>query len=197
MGPPIQKDGTMKTISFDIVKKMHKAAAAEPGVQLSSLKADRASGSAVLTGANNAAVRESVAAFRSLTGFPIGCRARGRSIQVFSEAPELWGGSSLGVLLEFLKGVSFASEDVLDVLEFCGLPAEYGFGTLRLEHIDMDRERMELGATAEILSEDAHEDDAAEILSENSPEDEAAEAVYSELMPVLERYEMGVIKQER
>ena len=161
----------MESLSFVIAKKMENPPANEGGIRLGSFRADAESGVLALMSPDPAGLKDSIAAFRSLTGIPIQCRVRGKSIQIAAEgvraeaspaesgeeagesAPGGAAGSvsagangAFGMLLEFAKGLSFRAEDVADVFEFCAGDHSYPFGTLRLLSIDMDRSRTEIGA---------------------------------------------------
>ena len=226
----------MDSIRFVIAKKMEKPPAKEAGIRLGSFKADAAGGVLSLMSPDSALLKESAAAFRSMTGLPLYFRVRGKSVQIASEVsaagsealadeePAEEGNSAqggeraaapgagiaaiggedprasesadgpaaedakaaegaFGILIEFAKGLSFQAEDVADVFEFCGLPAAYPFGTLKLLSIDMDRSRTEIGAELVLHAGEGGEADPEEI--------------YSQLLPVLTKYDMGIIKQDR
>jgi len=166
----------MKKLSFEIAKKINKSQGPEE-VSLSSFSARAESGALTMMTRNNQSVKEQVAAYRELTGRPLGCRIRGKSIQVFSEPGPMTDENALSVLLDFTRSISFSNEDVLDVLEFSRLRPELPAGELTLESVDMDKSSASIKACAG-LGDDA------------DPEE-----LYSQLMPVLERYSMGVIKE--
>ncbi|MBQ1907425.1 MAG: hypothetical protein II173_04560, partial [Firmicutes bacterium] len=147
----------MESLSFVIAKKMEKPPANEGGIRLGSFRADAESGVLALMSPDPAGLKDSIAAFRSLTGIPIQYRVRGKSIQIAAESVRAEASpaesvsadgadGAFGMLLEFAKGLSFRAEDVADVFEFCAGEHSYPFGTLRLLSIDMDRSRTEISA---------------------------------------------------
>ncbi len=198
----------MESLSFVIAKKMEKPPANEGGIRLGSFRADTESGVLALMSPDPAGLKDSIAAFRSLTGIPVQYRVRGKSIQIAAESvraeasPAESGGAAVpgvpgsaaagtdgafGMLLEFAKGLSFRAEDVADVFEFCAGDHSYPFGTLRLLSIDMDRSRTEIGA--ELVTGGA---------SGGEPDADAGadrEELFAQLLPFLTKYDMGIIKQ--
>jgi hypothetical protein len=213
----------MESLSFVIAKKMEKPPANEGGIRLGSFRADAESGVLALMSPDPAGLKDSIAAFRSLTGIPVQYRVRGKSIQIAaesvraeaspaesgaeaaasaSESPAADG--AFGMLLEFAKGLSFRAEDVADVFEFCAGDHSYPFGTLRLLSIDMDRSRTEIGAELVTGGASGGEPDAdAADLGEGQgaddggepPEDPDREELFAQLLPFLTKYDMGIIKQ--
>jgi hypothetical protein len=215
----------MESLSFVIAKKMEKPPANEGGIRLGSFRADAESGVLALMSPDPAGLKDSIAAFRSLTGIPVQYRVRGKSIQIAAESvraeasPAESGGAAVpgvpesaaagadgafGMLLEFAKGLSFRAEDVADVFEFCAGDHSYPFGTLRLLSIDMDRSRTEIGAELVTGGASGGEPDAdAADLGEGQgaddggepPEDPDREELFAQLLPFLTKYDMGIIKQ--
>ena len=200
----------MESLSFVIAKKMEKPPANEGGIRLGSFRADAESGVLALMSPDPAGLKDSIAAFRSLTGIPIQYRVRGKSIQIAAESVRAEASpaesvsadgadGAFGMLLEFAKGLSFRAEDVADVFEFCAGEHSYPFGTLRLLSIDMDRSRTEI--SAELVTggasggkPDAGEGPGADAGAE-PPEDPDREELYARLLPFLTKYDMGIIKQ--
>ena len=211
----------MESLSFVIAKKMEKPPANEGGIRLGSFRADAESGVLALMSPDPAGLKDSIAAFRSLTGIPIQCRVRGKSIQIAAEgvraeaSPAESGGAAgpgvpesaagaFGMLLEFAKGLSFRAEDVADVFEFCAGDHSYPFGTLRLLSIDMDRSRTEIGAELVTGGASGGEPDADAADQgtgqgaddgREPPEDPDREELFAQLLPFLTKYDMGIIKQ--
>ncbi len=214
----------MESLSFVIAKKMEKPPANEGGIRLGSFRADAESGVLALMSPDPAGLKDSIAAFRSLTGIPVQYRVRGKSIQIAAEGvraeaspaesgdaagpgvPESAAGAdgAFGMLLEFAKGLSFRAEDVADVFEFCAGDHSYPFGTLRLLSIDMDRSRTEIGAElvtggASGGEPDADAADPGEGQGADDggepPEDPDREELFAQLLPFLTKYDMGIIKQ--
>ena len=164
-------------IKFDLVKKLTKPLPKAKGITLRSLRSseDGKSASAILMAGGYQQIREDVENYRMLTGLPLTARAKGRSLELTSECGE----DSALVLADFLKGISFNSEDVMETLEFferyLGRDAKSG---IRLLSMDMSAEDLRISCCAKAM------------------EGETAESVYSYVSSLLDRYDMGIIKED-
>ena len=158
----------MQKLLFEIAKKMEKMGPSQSGVRLSSLKGGRDEGvSMILIAKSYEDIKEAVTAYRMMKGASLNYRSRGKSLEVFSD--------SLASLSDFARGISFNPDDADDVVEFCAGLEGY-FEGLSFERIALDRDSLSLILSCEL------EDGA-------SPE-----ALYQALIPVLGRFDMGVIK---
>ena len=161
-------------IRFDIAKKLTKPLPKARGITLRSLRtSEDGSASAILMAESYGNLRESVESYRMLTGASLACRSKGRSLEVYSE-----GKDGALVLMDFLKSVSFNSEDVLETVEFfdlcLGKDAESGITVLAVD----------------ISMEDVRISCSKELADGEDPED-----FYAGIAPVLDRFDMGIIKE--
>ncbi len=147
---------------------MEKMSLGQGGIRLSSLKGTRETGvSMVLVAARYEELKESVTAYRMMKGASLNYRSRGKSLEIYSE--------SLTTLCDFAKGISFTPDDADDVVEFCaGLEGYYD--GLSFESVSMDRNSLSL------------------ILSCQLEEGASSDSLYQALMPMLVKFNMGVIK---
>lgn len=165
----------MKTISFEIAKKMGKAPVGTAGYLLSSMKWQGEDASMVLKAGDLEAVK---AMIEDLRGQEPGLhyRARGRSLEVYSEcAPQEDPAAALQRLIRFGASLDFASDDTADVMAFAS-KTEDGRPDFQVTAFLLDQNSLSLKAQA------FAEDDA-------DPED-----FYRQLVPILRTYGMGVMK---
>ncbi len=164
-------------IRFELAKKLAKPLPKAKGVTLRSVRMEEGTSlaSAILMAGGYQQIRESAENFRMMTGQPLGCRAKGKSLEVYSEGGE----DPLDTLTAFLSTIAFNSEDVMESLEFFRryLSRESDSG-LRAVAVEMSAEDLRVACEA-----------AAE-------EGEKPESVYSYVSSLLDRYDMGIIKPE-
>ena len=103
-------------IRFELVRKLTKPLPKAKGVTLRSVRMEEGSAfaSAILMAGGYQQIRENVENFRMVTGQPLACRAKGKSLEVYSEGGE----DPLDTLTAFLATIAFNSEDVMESLEF-------------------------------------------------------------------------------
>ncbi len=156
---------------FEIAKKMNKTAVDRGGISLSSVLGTPGKARMVIRAGEYEDLKASVAAFRTFSGKPLRCSARGKSLVVEIECED-----ALSTLFEFAKQIGFASDDALEVTAFCSANHSFGGSPLQMTEIEVDKESMHLKVRGQI------------------EEGADTEALFAELMPELELYGMGVIK---
>lgn len=158
-------------IRFDVAKKLTKPAPKTPGITLRSIKGPGEDGSCsmIIMADDNKSVRESVNAFRMLRNCSIASRPRGRSLEIYSE-----GEDCIYTIMEFALGMSFNSEDAMEVIDF--FAKNVSGGDLKAQAIDMTTEDLKLTCIASC--EDGCDKDA----------------VYSHYAAIAGHYDMGIIK---
>ena len=156
---------------FEIAKKMNKQPVPAGGIALSSILGTPGRARMVVRADGYDDLKASVAAYRTLSGKPLRCSVRGKSLMIEIECED-----ALRTLFEYAKGIGFSSEDALDVAEFCAAPHSFGGAPLQITEIEADKESMHLKVRAQI--------------------EEGADtaALFEAFMPALEDYGMGVIK---
>ena len=164
-------------IRFEVVKKLTKPLPRAKGITLRSVKKEEGStlASAILMAGGYQQLRENVEQYRMMTGKPLSCRAKGKSLEVYSEGGE----DPLDTLTDFLSSVSFNSEDVMETLEFFRryLGRDSGSG-IRPCALEMTAEDLRIVCEAP------------------AEEGETAENVYAYVSSLLDRYDMGIIKDD-
>ncbi len=164
-------------IRFDLVKKLTKPLPKAKGITLRSVRTseDGTSASAILMAGGYQSIRESVENYRMMTGLPLACRSKGRSLEVYSEC----GSQSAQILMDFLKGVSFNSETAAESVEFfnryLGKDADSG---ITADSVDMSAEDLRISCR---MTREAGD---------------TPEGLYSYVSGLLDRYDMGIVKED-
>jgi hypothetical protein len=164
-------------IRFGLVKKLAKPLPKAKGITLRSVRFEEGSvcASAILMAGGYQQIREGVEDFRMRTGQPLSCRAKGKSLEVLSEGGE----HPLGTLMAFLSQIAFNSEDVMEVLEFYARYLAPGTDSgLRVLAMDQTLEDLRIACEAA------------------AAEGESPESVFTYVSVLLDRYDMGIIKNE-
>jgi hypothetical protein len=162
-------------IRFDIVRKVTRPAVKAKGLTLRSVKtqADPAGTAAIMVAESYRDVRESLENYRMMSGADISCRSRGRSLEAFAAG----GPESISVLMGFLGGLPWNSEDVLEAAEFYSrYLSETSESGIRPLEIDWTPDDLRISCSCELQPGDT------------------PQAVYAYVSSLLDRYEMGIIK---
>ena len=158
-------------IRFEIAKKLTKPAPKAAGITLRSIRgtAEDCEASMIIMADSYSDIRDSVTAYKMMRSSGFGCRSRGRSLEIYCEGPDC-----IDALMDFGLGISFNSEDVMEVLDFYAKNMKDG--RYRALAIDMSPEDLRL--SCEAFAEDG-----------TDPED-----IYSAAAAAAMRFDMGIIK---
>ncbi|MBR0051533.1 MAG: hypothetical protein IJP57_06245 [Firmicutes bacterium] len=164
-------------IRFELAKKLTKVLPKAKGITLRSVRMEEgaALASAILMAGGYQQVREGVEDFRMRMGEPLACRSKGKSLEVYSEGGE----DPLDTLTAFLSQVAFNSEDAMESIEF--------FRRYLSRETDSGLKAVAVEMTAE---------DLRIVCEARCEEGETPENVYSYVSSLLDRYDMGIIKNE-
>ena len=197
--------GEMGILVFDIAKKL--SPAGSKGLELRSVKGGNAANMvpdharAVVrdtSGAGYDRIREKVASFREEKQVKINCKGVGKSFEITAEGVSSHGAkpeqgvNAVSILMDFLGNLEFVNEDAGDFIDFynkyigyeldgkslgCGFADEpSGKLVLNVGVIQMDSEAVSL------------------TINVRYPVTSSQEAVYSSIMPVLDQYDLGLVK---
>ncbi|MBR3034346.1 MAG: hypothetical protein IKH87_06375 [Firmicutes bacterium] len=164
-------------IRFELAKKLTKVLPKAKGITLRSVRMEEgaALASAILMAGGYQQIREGVEDFRMRMGEPLACRSKGKSLEVYSEGGE----DPLDTLTAFLSQVAFNSEDAMESIEF--------FRRYLSRETDSGLKAVAVEMTAE---------DLRIVCEARCEEGETPENVYSYVSSLLDRYDMGIIKNE-
>ena len=171
----------MKTLFFEIAKKMPRAVKCTPGMSLRSIRMDAAAGEAAMV-----IMADSYELVKAqLADRPLRYRSQGKTLSIFEGAASGPAGEQL---FAFASVLPFNTEEALDVCEFLSLPDK----PFDIEYLELSGTSFSAKCRAQLDIADAK----AEGQDEKSPEAaEAAEAFFGSISGLLSRYTMGVIKQ--
>ncbi len=169
-------------MEFEIAKKLEKVPANVKGNSLRSIKADGEAAQMIIVADTYGDIKAAVENFKMMTNADITFRMRGKSIDISVIGSDviILGSSdattvrrhpnpddAISKLMEFAKGLTFTSEDAMDVIEFWGknMPLD----DCQFVEFDMSQDRMRLILKTESLNQDA-------------------------IMEKLDPYNMGIVK---
>lgn len=165
-----------RLLAFDIAKKISKPAANGAGLVLRSASGD--SSRIVLlisTGGKdgNDRVRAAAADHRLRSGKEIEYAIRGKSVEVVFE-----GEGAVASAMDFAAGLSFAGEEINEIVEFFGRYSGSKFRGEVFEPVGLDADEGAFRIKLSLLTDDETSD----------------EEVYAYIMPALNEYNMGIVK---
>ena len=198
--------GEMGILVFDLAKKIAKAAVSGKGISLRSISGGNAPNMvadharAVLKAESYAQIREELTQYKNETGYQLNAKGIGKALEITALGVSSHGArpdqglNAISVLLDFLSGITFDNEDASEFLEFyknhigfelhgdslgCGLSDEpSGKLILNVGMISLDDESVRLTVNVRY------------------PVTLSAEQVYDSIMPVVNQYNLGVIKRK-
>lgn len=164
-----------RTVRFKIAKRMTKPSQGAAGLTLRSVQLEEgaAEAGAVLLGQDYSQIKTQVESFRLSTGLDLHFRARGKSLELTS------GGSEpAAVLFRFLGTLGYNTDDVTDVVEFCGkiISAETE-PKLNILAVALSPEEFILTVETNILGEGS------------------ADSLYEVVSEQIAPYDMGIVKE--
>ena len=109
-------------------------------------------------------------------GYGLLYKSRGKSLEISAQKGILCG--SFDAMISFLSRLKFASDGVTDMIAFCREAGGFSCARLCFDSMSCDRESMSLRVIAELC-------DGAGV-----------SALYAELAPLLDKYGLGIIKEE-
>lgn len=197
--------GEKGILVFDIAKKL--APSSEKGLELRSLKGGRAANMvpdyarAVVrdtSGGGYDWIREKVAAFREERQVKINCKGVGTSFEITTEGisshgakPEQ-GKNAVSILMEFLGHLDFINDGVRDFIEFYNTYIGYELHGESLGCGFSDEASGKLVLNAGVAEIDSKS--ASLTINVRYPVTFDADTVYDSIMPVLDPYDLGIIK---
>lgn len=197
--------GEKGILIFDIVKKLSKTPANAKGIKLRSMTGGNAANMvadharAVLKFDSYDAIRDKVSDFKKTSGYQINAKGIGKNLEITTLGVSSHGArpekglNAVSVLMKFLEELSFDNEDLGDFVQFYN------------EHIGFELNGDSLGCGLEdepsgklILNVGVVKiDDESASLTINIryPVTMNEEQVYGALLPVINKYNMGIVKK--
>lgn len=197
--------GEMGILVFDLIKKL--PASKGKGLELSSIKGGTAANSVPdyaravvndLTGAGYALIKEMAADARKKNGWKINCRGIGKSFEIsvtglsaHGAHPER-GTNAISILMDFLGGLHFLNDGVADFVRFYNESIGYDF---RGKNIGCYMEdEISGGLVFNVGMIDVDKNTAKITINVRYPVTCEGDEVYERLLPVMTRYDMGIVK---
>ncbi len=198
--------GEMGLLIFDLAKKLGKTPANAKGVSLRSMTGGNAPNMvadfarAVIKADSYDDVKEKAAEFRKKTGYQLNTKGIGKNLEITAQGISAHGArpgkglNAISILMKFFDEISLDNEDVRDFIDFyndyigfdlCGSGIGCGFE---------DEPSGKLIFNVGLLNID---DESASItVNVRYPVTGDEEAVYNGILPVVNKYNLGIVKKE-
>ena len=199
-------NGEMGLLIFDLAKKIRKSPANAKGVALRSMTGGNAPNMvadharAVIRADSYDAIKEKVAGFRKNTGYQINAKGIGKSLEITTQGVSSHGArpgkglNAISILMKFFSDIGLENEDVRDFIDF--------YNT----HIGFDLCGGEIGCGFEdepsgklifnVGMVNIDDESAAVTVNIRYPVTMSDEAVYDSILPVVNKYNLGIVKKE-
>ena len=197
--------GEKGTLVFEIAKKFPKAPAGAQGITFRSLEGGCAanmvpdSAKLLVMADSYETLKEKVNAYKKETGHTLNYRTRGKSFEVTVEGISAHGATpeaglnAISILMDFAKGIFFTSEETMDFIEFynkhigfCTDGSDIGCGF-------SDEDSGTLIFNVGLI--EATPQAARITINVRYPLSVTDEQVYEAMMPIINKYNMGLIKR--
>ena len=145
-------------------------------------------------------IKEKAAAFRQQHQVKLKCRGIGKSLEITAEGVSAHGAkpeqgeNALSILMDFLGNLNFASDDINELIEFYNTYIGYELDgqSLGCGFSDEPSGKLVLNVGMAAVSTQA----ASFTINVRYPVTSSDEAVYESIMPVLDRYNLGIVKEK-
>ena len=196
--------GEMGQLVFQIAKKFSKTPGGAKGLTFRSMQGGDASNmipshaKALLRGPSYDGLKAGLADFKEQTGFHLTAKGRGKSLEIAAEGASAHGSqpdegqNAISILMQFMERIGFTNEDVCDFIAFynrCvafeknGASMGCGFSDALSGELIFNAGMLEMNEEAARLTVDVR-----------YPLTVTEEEVYRSIMPVINRYNLGVVK---
>lgn len=199
--------GEKGIIVFEIAKKFNSSKSGSKGLELSSLKGGTAANSvadrarAVLhdgSGSGYDKLKELVSSFRDEKGCRINCRGIGKSFEITTQGISAHGAkpekgvNAISLMMELLGRINFVNEETNDFIEFYNAHIGYDIHGENLGCDLSDEQSGRLVLNVGMIELDKN--DVKITINIRYPVTLDDETVYSGIMKILDRYNIGIIK---
>ncbi|HZK02690.1 MAG TPA: dipeptidase PepV [Anaerovoracaceae bacterium] len=194
--------GEMGIMIFDLVKKIDKSR--RKGVELRSLTGGNAANMVadyarvVLNAESYENIRIKIDEYEKVTGYKLSSKGIGRSLEVTAMGISSHGArpekglNAISVLMGFLKTIDLANDDLIDFIDFYN--EHIGFN-LNGENIGCGFSDLVSGKLIFNVGMAEFNDEVVKLtVNIRYPVTLNEERVYSQMMPFLDKYEIGVVK---
>ncbi len=199
-------NGEMGLLIFDLAKKIAKTPANAKGVSLRSMTGGNAPNMvadharAVIKADSYDAVKDKITEFRKNTGYQINAKGIGKNLEITTQGISAHGArpekglNAISVLMKFFAEINFDNEDVRDFVDFYN--SNIGFN-LSGELIGCGFEDEPSGKLIfNVGMVNIDDESAAVTINIRYPVTMNDEQVYDSILPVVNQYNLGIIKKE-
>lgn len=198
--------GEMGILVFDLAKKIGKSAANAKGISLRSMTGGNApnmvadTARAVIKAESYDAIKEKAAEFRKDTGYQINTKGIGKNLEITAQGVSAHGArpgnglNAISILMKFFDGIGLENEEVRDFIDFYN------------NHIGFDLSGDSIGCGLEdepsgklifnVGTVNIDDESATVTINIRYPVTLSDELVYDSILPVVNRYNLGIVKKE-
>lgn len=198
--------GEMGILIFDIAKKIGKSPANAKGVSLRTMTGGNAPNMvadharAVIKADSYDGIKEKAAEFRKATGYSINTKGIGKNLEITTQGVSAHGArpetglNAISVLMKFFDEINLANEDVRDFIDFYN--SNIGF-ELSGDKLGCGLEDEPSGKLIFNVGMVKMDDESASLtINIRYPVTLGEEQVYSSILPVINKYNLGIIKKK-
>jgi succinyl-diaminopimelate desuccinylase len=196
----------MGLLIFDLAKKIGKSPANAKGVSLRSMSGGNAPNMvadharAVIKADSYDAIKDKIAEFRKSTGYQINAKGIGKNLEITTQGISAHGArpgkglNAISILMKFFEEIGLENEDVRDFIDFYN--KHIGFN-LSGELIGCGFEDEPSGKLIFNVGVVNIDDESASVtVNIRYPVTMNDEQVYTSILPVVNQYNLGIIKKE-
>lgn len=196
--------GEMGLMVFELAKKINKSTS--KGLELRSITGGNAPNMvadfarAVIRGDSYDDIKEKLAQFKKETDYKINAKGIGKSLEIITHGISSHGArpgsglNAISILMEFLGRIKFTNEDMGEFIEFYNKHIGFELDGTSLGCCLSDEPSGKLILNVGMINVD---DEAARlIINIRYPVTLTDEAVYQSMMPVINKYNLGIVKEK-
>jgi succinyl-diaminopimelate desuccinylase len=199
-------NGEMGLLIFDLAKKIGKSASNAKGVSLRSMTGGNAPNMvadharAVIKADSYDDIKDKIAEFRKSTGYQINSKGIGKNLEITTQGISAHGArpgkglNAISIMMKFLGEIGLENEDVRDFIDFYNSHIGFNLSGELLGCGFEDEPSGKLIFNVGLVNID--DESASVTINIRYPVTMNDEKVYDSILPVINEYNLGIIKKE-
>ena len=199
-------NGEMGLLIFDLAKKIGKSSANAKGVALRSMTGGNAPNMvadharAVIKADSYDAIKEKISEFRKSTGYQINAKGIGKNLEITTQGISAHGArpgkglNAISIMMKFFDEIDLENEDARDFIDFYNNHIGFNLSGELLGCGFEDEPSGKLIFNVGMVNID--DESASVTINIRYPVTMNDEQVYDSILPVINKYNLGIIKKE-